>query len=742
MKSLQSKFVFYHQADHMDCAATCLRMVARYYGADYDVSHLRDLVNTTRQGASLAGIQDGAGAIRLKTLVSKGTVENLVKEHLLPAVLYWNPDHYVVLYKISETKKGEYIFFIADPALSKYKVSEKKFREKWVSDNADGEGLIVFFEPGEDFMETYDEYALNYVKPSRHFYWEYVKAHKASFSLILLITIISSLFNLVFPVLTQKIVDTGIPNKDLSLISLFLLFQIGAFIGSSVFDMVKGRLLYVVTTRININILTEFLLKLTRLSVRYFDNKVASDITQRIADHSRIEKFLTTNLIGTIFSVFNFAFFSFLILKYDYKIFLIFLSITVFSILWMFMFVKRRKSIEYKRFEAYKDSSNSSYEVIYGMKELKLNNAQIAKIEDWGVDQKKIYAINKESMLLEQRQNIGNVLINQTRSALVTFYCAFLVIHGKISIGEMLSISFMLGQLSSPFTQFFEFIKGWNEAYFSFDRINEVKERQDEDDEFLPHGHTLKTVSAFERILISNLNFKYDKSSPVNVLDGINIEIKKGQKVAFVGNSGSGKTTLVKLLLKFYLPSKGIISVDSNDLAELEANSWRQKCGVVMQDGYIFSATILQNICLDSKKVDLERVKQVCHLANIKDYIESLPKKYNTKIGGSGVGLSGGQIQRILIARALYKNPEVLFFDEATSSLDTENERIIMENINEFSTGKTLVVVAHRLSTVKNADMIYVFNNGKIVEAGNHVELLVNKGFYYKLVSNQLELSN
>ncbi|MCR8559310.1 peptidase domain-containing ABC transporter [Mucilaginibacter sp. BJC16-A38] len=738
------KFKRFHQFDGMDCGATCLKMVANFYGANYDVAYLRDLVDTSRQGASIAGICNAANAIKLKTLVSTGTVETLVNEHLLPAILYWNPDHYVVLYKIKSTvKKGKVVneFFIADPAFAKFKCTEQEFHKRWVSANADSKGIIVFFEPEEDFGDTFKGYRRDYVAPAKHFYWQYFDFHKKSFLTIVAITVLSSLLNLSFPILTQKIVDFGIPKKDLSFISLILTFQIVAFLGSSVLEFIKSKLLFTVTTRLNIDILTKFLLKLTKLSIRYFDNKMVSDITQRIADHTRIERFLTGNIISTLFSIFNFSLFAVLILKYDYKIFLIFLAVTAFSMIWMATFVGKRKAIEYKRFEAYKNSSNSVYEVVYGMKELKLNNAQVAKVEDWRKDQNVIHDITKTSLLLEQKQTIGNVLINQVRSAVITFYCAYLVINHQISLGEMISISYMLGQLASPFTQFFEFVRGWNEAIFSFERINEVNERKDEDQENLPKDSILRPISNFQCIQIDNMSFSYDRLTPKYVLQDVNITITKGQKVAFVGNSGSGKTTLLKMLLKFYTPVFGDILIDDHPLSEVIADDWRNLCGAVLQDGYIFSSSILKNIALNSKELDLKRVKEACRLANIDSFIETLPKKYETTIGGSGTGLSGGQSQRILIARALYKNPQILFFDEATSSLDTENERIIMNNITELYKDKTLVVIAHRLSTVKNADVIYVFDNGRIVEAGNHEQLLEKKGHYLRLVSNQLELS-
>jgi ATP-binding cassette subfamily B protein len=740
MRFLNKRFIHYHQFDQMDCAATCLKMVSRFYEANYDIAYLRELLDTTRQGVNLKAIRSAALQIGLKTLVGKGTLESLVKEHVLPAILYWNPDHYVVLYKIEKGSKGNH-FYIADPAHTKFRCSEEIFRTKWV-DSTDEQGLVIFFEPEDDFKKKFSVYLAGRPSTTSHFIKDYLKAHKKSVLVILLITICSALFNLAFPILTQQIVDKGIPQKDFSLIFLLLVFQIVAFISSALFDLIKGRVTYVVTTRINIQVLNRFLIKLTRLSVRYFDNKVPSDILQRITDHNRIERFLTTNIVATLFSLFNFLFYTILILKYDYKIFEIFMGVTVFSVIWMFSFIQKRKSIEYKRFDAYKESSNSSYEIVYGMKELKLNNAQLSKVEDWNIDQQKIFDINKTSMLLEQRQNIGNVFITQSRSAFVTFYCAYLVINKHITMGEMLSISFMLGQLSSPFTQFFEFIKGWNEAFFSFERINEVNERPDEDEESEPRGKKIKTVTNFESIKVTNLSFKYDRYSPDFILNDINIEINRGQKIAFVGNSGSGKTTLMKLLLRFYEPSVGSIMIDDSNLSSIVSDNWRERCGVVMQDGYIFSATIKNNIALNSRQADIAKIKRVARLANIHDFIESQPKKYETKIGGTGVGLSGGQIQRLLIARALYKDPDILFFDEATSSLDTENERLIMENINEISLGKTLIVVAHRLSTVKNADIIYVFNQGRIVEKGSHDQLLLNQGYYYQLISNQLELSS
>ena len=739
---MNKSFKHFLQPDQMDCGITCLKMVANFHGANYPISYLREFIPSSRLGTNMLSIAKAANDIGFKTLATSGSLEDLTREHLLPAILYWNPSHFIVLFEIKEKKikeKSVYTFGIADPAFKNHYLSEDLFREKWLSTGESETGLVLFLEPTENIITKFESHKATYVPTSSRFISAYLSNQKWNFIKILLITFGTSLLALVFPILTQKIVDIGIPQKNLSFIFLILLSQIVAFFSSSLFEYFKSKVLFSFTTRINIIMLSNFLSKLTRLSLKYFDGKMSGDITQRVADHIRIERFVSSNLLSMLLSVFTLILYTTLILRYDFLIFTIFFAITTASVLWMVSFIRKRSLLEYRRFEAYSTTSNSVYEIIYGMKELKLNNAQSSRISDWQIDQKAIHSINEESLLLEQKQATGNVLINQIRSSVITFYSAYLVIHHRLTLGEMLSISYMLGLLASPFTQFFDFIKGWNEALFSFERIDDVTSREDEDIEMSPtfeEQHTI--VETFSTIKLENVSFKYDLNIPYYTLQNINIEVKQGETLAIVGNSGSVKTTLLKLLLKFYSPTSGNIFIDNAPLTNIESSSWRNLCGAVLQDGYIFSTTIIKNIALDTKKIDIEKVRKVCKLANIDNYIQTLPLKYESKIGGAGNGLSGGQIQRILIARALYNDPDLFLFDEATSSLDTENEKIIMTNIINFCKGKTMIIIAHRLSTVKNADKIIVLDSGKVVELGNHDELYRLKGTYYRLVANQL----
>lgn len=713
------KFPIHIQFDENDCGATCVKIILDYYGKEISLPMLKEKCFADLQGININDLSNTLNEFQFETLIAKLPIEEL-KKCPLPAIVLLDKGHFVVLYKIKKNK-----FYVSDPLFGLYAMNEKMFSERW--SNYEEEGYVLLLEPTNDFVKSKnDVFSL-----PKLFYKRYISTNVFSFFKVLLIVVLLALSNLTFPIFTEKIVDKAIPTSNYTLIITILVAQIVIFVSGNLFNYINQKIFIKISSVISIDSISEFLNKLSKIPFKFFESKNISDIIQRIGDHTRIEQFITENLSSFIYSIITVVAFVFLLLKYNYMIFFIFLMSVFFSFLWTLYYNHQRNLIEYKRFVSYKDGMGATLDIVQGMIELKLNSADEYRIKDWKNKQKKIYSIKEEALSLENKINLGNLLISQIKSAIITFSCAFLVINKKISIGEMLSISYIIGVLDSPINNFLDFIKKWTETKFSFIRINEVNDMNEEDSE------KSKIISSFNNLSIKNMCFKYNKNQKENTLSNINLEIKKGEKVAFVGLSGSGKTTLMKLLLKFHTPNKGGVYINNIELNKIKSKSWREKCGVVLQNGYIFQDTILNNIVLDKTTYCQERLKEVCRLANVDSFVENLPKKYETIIGYNGKGLSGGQMQRILIARALYKNPDVLIFDEATSSLDTYNENIIMNNIYDLD-DKTMIIIAHRLSTITNADTIYVFVNGNIVEKGTHKELIALQGNYYELVENQI----
>jgi len=721
------KFPTHLQFDQTDCGATCVKIILDYHGIKVPSSYIKEICFTDLQGANILDVSNALKHFNFEVVTTKIDVDSLVENgKTLPAVLLFDNNHYVVLYKI--TKKG---FHVSDPEFGKYVIDRKLFLKRWLSDDRK-KGVIVFSAPGKGFTMSGRSYSEPDLK--KVFYDQYIKSNAKTFVYIVLISALLALANLAFPVLTKKIVDEAIPHSDYGLLAIIVLAQITIILAGNISGFINDRIFIKVTSSLNIAALSKFLYKLSRIPFKFFELKNVSDIVQRVGDHIRIEAFVTNNVSATIYSVISVVAFSALLLQYNGIIFLVFLFSLFMSFLWTVSFSGKRNLVEYKRFSSYKSGMGSSFEIVQGMVELKLNNAEDYRIREWQNKQKNIYQTKEESLILESKIAIGNLLIAQLKNAFITFACAYLVINKSLTLGEMLSISYIIGVLNAPLGTFLGFMKKWNETKFSFSRIHEVNEMPEEDG-----IGTVRQINDFQSICFQNVCFKYNPNAETNILEGGGMTIKKGQKIAFVGKSGSGKTTLMKLLLKFYAPTRGSVFVDGVDLRDIQAKKWRNLCGVVMQDGYLFTGSVLDNIILDKTDIDMGRLDLVCKLANIKEYIESLPKKYDTIIGQNGKGMSGGQRQRILIARALYKNPEILIFDEATSALDTHNEAVIMENIYNRFENKTMIVIAHRLSTIKNVDVIYVFNEGRMVESGNHQELLAKKNEYYRLVKNQLE---
>jgi ATP-binding cassette, subfamily B, bacterial len=715
----------------MDCGPTSLCMIAKYYGKTYTQQTLRERCYITREGVSMLGTSDAAESIGMRTMGVRISFEKLAEEVLLPCIAHWRQNHFIVVYKIKNN-----IVYVADPAHGLVKYTKEEFLGGWVSTRKDGEdqGLCLLLEPTPDFYKAEDE-SLN--KSSFRFLFSYLRPFKKFLIQLFVGMLVGSLLQLVFPFLTQSIVDFGINNQDIDFITLILISQLALFMGRSSVEFIRSWILLHISTRINISLISDFLIKLMKLPIGFFDTKMIGDIMQRIGDHRRIESFLTTSTLNILFSFINLIIFGVVLAIYDLRIFTIFLVGSVLYVIWIYLFMKKRRELDFKRFAQLSDNQSNLFQIITGMQEIKLNNCEKQKRWEWERIQAKLFRVNIKNLSLSQYQQVGSIFINQTKNIFITYFAAKGVIDGNMTLGMMLAVQYIIGQLNSPIEQLIGFMHTTQDAKISLERLGEIHLKKDEED---PDEEKVTILPASRTLTVSDLTFHYEGPHSESVLKDINLVIPENKTTAIVGVSGSGKTTLIKLLLGFYGPSKGDIRVGDIDLANISSRLWRQKTGVVMQDGFIFSDTIAKNIAVSDEVVDKQRMLEAAQLANVHEFVETLPLGYNTKIGQEGHGLSQGQKQRILIARAAYSNPEYLYFDEATNALDANNERAIMERLEEFFKGRTVVVVAHRLSTVKHADQIVVLDKGKIVELGTHDELTKLRGAYYNLVKNQLEL--
>jgi len=726
-------FPHYNQLDAMDCGATCLRMVAKHYGKSYTSQTLRKRSYITREGVSLLGISDAAESIGMRTMGVKLSFEKLVKENVTPFIAHWRQKHFVVVYKIKNNK-----IHVADPAKGKITYTKQEFLKNWIStkENGEDQGIALILQPTPDFYEQADEKA---DKTKFRFLFQYLRPHKKLIVQLVLGLVLGSLLQLIFPFLTQSIVDFGIANNNLNFIYLVLIAQMTLFISRMTVDFIRSWIMLHISTRINISLISDFLIKLMKLPIGFFDTKMTGDLMQRIGDHERIESFLTGQTLGTLFSLFNLLIFGAVLAWYSMKIFFIFLIGSALYIIWIYLFMKQRRELDFKRFQEASAEQSNVIQLIQGMQEIKLQNAEKQMRWDWERIQVRLFKVSIKGLALSQYQQAGTVFINETKNILISFFAAYSVIQGHMTLGMMLAVQYIIGQLNAPINQFISFMHSLQDAKISLERLGEIHNQEDEEN---PDEEKVAILPQDKSIYLNNIEFQYDKPHGEMVLKDVNLTIPENKITAIVGTSGSGKTTLVKLLLGFYEVNTGEILIGENKLENFSQAWWRGQIGAVMQEGFIFNDTIAKNIAVGQENVDKTKLLEAVKTANIQEFVESLPLGYNTKIGGEGHGLSQGQKQRILIARAVYKNPQYLFFDEATNSLDANNERIIMDNLNKFFKGRTVVVVAHRLSTVKNADQIVVIEKGKIIETGTHQELTKLRGGYYELVKNQLELGN
>ncbi|MDD2529184.1 MAG: peptidase domain-containing ABC transporter [Lentimicrobiaceae bacterium] len=734
------KFQTYAQLDSRDCGPTCLRMVAKHYGKNYSLQGLRERCFINRDGVSLLGISEAAEKIGFRSIGVRIGWEKLANDAPLPCIVHWKQNHFVVVYNISGKNNKEKIW-VADPAHGLIKYTKEEFLRYWLSDKKEGEekGIALLLEPGPDFYNIEDE---KRDKTKFRFLLQYLRPHKSFMVQIMFAMLIGSLLQLIAPFLTQSVVDKGIGNQNIGFVRLVLIAQLVLMVSRTSVDFIRNWLLLHISTRINISLISDFLIKLMKLPIGFFDTKMIGDIMQRIGDHSRIQSFLTGSSLNILFSMINLIIFSIVLAIYSMQILAVFLIGSTIYFVWVWLFLKKRRELDFKRFAQMADNQSNLFQLITGMQEIKLNNCEHQKRWKWERIQARLFRVSIQGLALSQWQQAGALFFNETKNIFITFLSASAVIKGDITLGMMMSIQYIIGQLDAPVEQMISFMQAAQDAKISMERLGEIHNKEDEEP---ANAIKVNQLPYDQSIEINHLSFQYEGPHSEMVLKNINLIIPQGKTTAIVGTSGSGKTTLVKLMLGFYAPVKGEIKVGGTLLGNFNSSFWRSKCGAVMQDGFIFSDTIAENVAPGDENIDTGKLRNAARVANISNFIDGLPLGFNTKIGQEGSGISQGQRQRLLIARVVYKNPEYIFFDEATNSLDANNEKVIMQNLDEFfkhGKPKTVIVVAHRLSTVKNADQIIVLEKGEIIEQGTHNELTKLKGAYYELVKNQLELGN
>lgn len=729
-------FPHYQQLDSMDCGPSCLRMIAKYYGRSYSLQNLRERSFITRQGVSMLGISDAAESIGFRTQGVRISLEQLIEDVPLPCILHWNQNHFVVLYAIKKRKSGA-TFKISDPGKGKYDMDTAGIEKCWISTRKDGKdsGTALVLTPTPDFYERIDDQEQQ--KRNLSFYLRYLFPYRSQLFQLVVGMLLGSVFSLILPFLTQAMVDQGIGNRNLNFITLILIAQLVLSFTQMGVGFIQNWISLHMNTRISITLISDFLAKLMRLPIRFFDAKNIGDIMQRIGDHGRIQSFMTGTTLTTIFSFFNFFIFAFIMAYYNLTILVVFLVGNALYVTWILSFMRYRRKLDNARFAQASANQSNMVQLITGMQEIKLNNCEKQQRWKWESIQVKLFKISIQGTALGQIQQVGSLFFSRTTSLIISFLAAKAVVDGEITLGMMMSISYIIGQLSGPIGQVIGFSQSLQDAKISLERLNEINNKEDE---IVTVESKINTLPEDKTIKLEDVCFSYDGAEREYVLEDLNLTIPQNKVTAIVGASGSGKTTIIKLLLGFYEPVKGKIKVGNYSLTDINPHLWRQNTGAVMQEGFLFSDTIANNIALSEETVDQKKLLYAVETANIKEFIESLPLKYNSKIGMEGNGVSQGQKQRLLIARTIYKNPMFIFFDEATNALDANNERIILDNLKEFYKGRTVVIVAHRLSTVQNADNIIVLDEGKVIEEGTHKELTEKKGAYYTLVRNQLEL--
>ena len=739
------KFPTYRQLDTMDCGPTCLRIIAAHYGRIWSLRTLRERCHISREGVSLLGISDAAEAVGFRTMGVKLTFAQLCEEAVLPCIVHWRQNHFVVVYRI-ERRRGKMWVHVSDPASGLLRYTMEQFLKSWISirennagdsdAEAEGLGIALLLEPTPKF---YEEKGEEDRRPGFRGMLEYLRPYRQFIVQLLLAMLTGSIISLILPFLTQSVIDTGIGTGDLHFVVVILVAQVVLVLGQMANELIRSWLMLHMTTRVSISLISDFLAKLMRLPISFFDSKMTGDIMQRIGDHSRIQTFLTGSLLSIVMAAVTFVVYSAVMGGYDLRILGIFILGSALYIGWVLLFLRRRRKLDYMRFQEAAANQSSIVQLIAGMQDIKLNGCERQKRWEWERIQARLFNVSVKGLALGQTQQVGGTFIDQIKNVFISFLAAKAVIDGDMTLGMMTAMQYIIGQLNAPISQFIGFVQEAQDAKISLERLGEIHERRDEED---AEGDYIREIPIGADIEFRNVDFQYNGPHSEKVLDGVSVTIPHDKVTAIVGASGSGKTTMVKMMLGFYEPVSGEVLLGGRRIGDYSPTAWREQCGTVMQEGFIFSDTIADNIGVSDESPDMERVRQAVETANIGDFIDGLPLRYNTKIGAEGNGVSTGQKQRLLIARAAYRNARYLFLDEATNSLDANNEKVIMERLDTLFRGKTVVIVAHRLSTVRNADNIIMLDRGRVVEQGTHRELTERRGYYYRLVKNQLELGN
>lgn len=740
--STMRRFPVVMQHDSMQCGVACLTAVARHYGGSYNLSDVADVCHATVEGVSMQALCDGAKALGIQTKVARTKLINIIAWFSGPMILHWDQNHFVVLYKIS---KNGTRFHISDPAKGRVCYSREEFLSHWASDPSAGNdtvGIVMTVTKTIGFKPRPPKP----YKPPRGFMYvkRYLSNHKVLMSHLIVGLALGCVLQLIMPFLTQAIVDNGIRFKNINLIWLILLGELMIVFGRAATDFVRRWLLLHISMRVNVSLIRDFLWRMMMLPMTFFDTKLTGDLLQRINDHTRVQNFLTNDILGMTFSLLSFVVFGAVLAFYNWVIFAVFVGGSVLYGVWLTLFLHRRRILDYDLFDVQARNQNIVYQMVTNMPEIKLQGCEVRRSTEWEDTQADLMAVQMRALKLRQIQEAGGIFINELKNIVITVLAATSVIAGDMSLGAMLAVQYIIGQLNSPVDQLMNFILALQDVQLSLERIDEVRNAKDESNDTvaLPQQRPYELELPDRNIRFEHLTFKYDPHSRTDTLSDISLHIPQGNVTAIVGASGSGKSTLIKLMLNYFNDFEGSLTLGGTDLRKYRPKEWRSKCGVVMQDGVIFSESIARNIAAEDKEIDFDRLQFAAKAACIHDFIMELPRRYGTRIGRDGVGLSLGQKQRILIARAIYKNPELIILDEATNSLDAANERAIVDNLKDFYRGRTVVVVAHRLSTVRDADQIVVLDHGRIVERGNHESLTQAKGHYYNLIKNQLELGS